>query len=160
MPAPCQCHARQVSAHKFAGHCKAKTARQSSLQAVSSLPVSSGGLTHLHSLYCMQLCSGLCCCMSAFLLISYHGFCCASHMPALAMQAVEARPVEQDSHSRVHSSNGASTSDRGSLAERVRADFPILDQQSRQSRPPDGRGAPAPPPTGVLKVWASFKCHL
>ena len=45
------------------------------------------------------------------------------------MQAVEARPVEQDSHSRVHSSNGASTSDRGSLAERVRADFPILDQQ-------------------------------
>ena len=47
----------------------------------------------------------------------------------LALQTVEARPLEQDSHSRVHSSNGASTSDRGCLAERVRADFPILDQQ-------------------------------
>ena len=62
MPAPCQCHARQVNLHRSAGERKAKTARHSSLQTVSSLPVSSGG-KHPHSLiacYCALACAAAC----------------------------------------------------------------------------------------------------
>ena len=127
MPAPCQCHARQVSVHRSAGERKANTARHLSLQIVSSLPVSSGG-KHVQ-------CLNACCCAVACAAACRH-ICrdslqwlllCLPH-PASALQTVEASPLEQDFHSRVHSSNGASTSDRGSLAERVRTDFPILDQ--------------------------------